>query len=75
MKFNIAILLCFAAFQLLFAAKLNQFLKMPTQSIKINNKADSTSNALAVNAGIIGDANAFSMSNAANYNMISQSSG
>jgi hypothetical protein len=75
MRFNIVLVLCLATFQVLSAAELKKFIKpKATQSIMMNNKADSTSNALAVNAGIIGDANAFSVSNAGNYNMISQSS-
>ena len=42
------------------------------QKVDIDNIANSQANSLAINGGIFGDANAFSASNAANYNSVNQ---
>ncbi len=78
MRFKIVLICFLVALQVLSAAKLKQNFRFPskpakTQSIYMNNMADSNSNAVAINAGLFGDANAYSVSNAGNYNMISQS--
>jgi hypothetical protein len=55
------------------SSTMKQFLlPRPRQSVRLNNQANSNSNAFAVNTGLLGDANAFSGSNASNVNFVSQ---
>jgi hypothetical protein len=61
------------AIQMISAKKTKWVTKKPVQKIEMNNMASSNSNAMAINAGVIGDANAFSGSDATNFNVISQS--
>ena len=85
MKFTIFTVLGLIAVQALSTAKLrgDRDFCVPSftprapkqQSIFMNNNANANGNAMAINAGFCGDANAFSQANAGNYNMISQSSG
>ncbi len=84
MKFNIFCVLGLIAVQVLSAAKLRDFptgeggfppiKRKSSQAVFMNNNANASGTSMAVNAGFLGDANAFTSSNAANYNMINQSS-
>ena len=45
------------------------------QAVNLNNRANSCGNALAINSGFWGDANACSNSAATNYNVVGQQQG
>ena len=81
MKFNILLVLASFAVQVMTASKLRTSgfpaFSMPAggsmQLINMKNVANSITNALAVNAGYFGDANAFASGNSGNYNQVYQS--
>jgi hypothetical protein len=72
MRFQIVLIAFLGIAVEMISGKKNKWLKKPLQKVDMNNKATSNSNSLAVNAGVFGDANAFSGSDASNFNMIGQ---
>ena len=79
MKFNILLVLAAVAVQLMTSAKLRKFPAMmfpsggSTQMVNMKNIANSDTNAVAVNGGVFGNANAFATGSALNYNQVFQS--
>ena len=79
MKFNILLVLSTLAIQVMTAAKLRVFPAMcfsagaPSQQVNMKNRADSNTNALAINSAFCGDSNAFASGSSGNYNQVCQS--
>ncbi len=69
MKFQIISAIFMVTFQIFNAKK---SFRGGKQEVDIDNKAIANSNALAINAGVCGDANAISASSATNYNNVCQ---
>jgi len=80
MKFNILLVLATLAVQVFTASKLRKFpvicfpMGAGGQQVNMRNTANSNTSALAVNSAFCGDATAFSMGSAGNYNQVSQQS-
>ncbi len=79
MKFNILLVLATLAVQVMTAGKFRPFPAVsfsaggPSQQVNMKNRADSNTNALAVNSALYGDSNAFANGASGNYNQVCQS--